>query len=92
MKENKLAQIIVERDYDRFFERWATRLAEELASIGSTIHTIRVDSGPYRSYGIQHILKDNVLELDFYSAVRNGFGSIGISPAELAAELTFEKA
>ena len=75
-------------DYDGFFESWANSLAKELESRKSTITKITVDSGPYRSAGLTYRLNNNVLALDFYSAVRTGFGSIGCTTVELADELT----
>jgi len=82
-----MATINVIQDYDDYFSNWAKSLAEELNNLNSSIKVIHVDSGPYRSYGMQYHLTGNELYLDLYSAVRNGFGSIGCSPKDLAKEL-----
>lgn len=84
-----MINLIVKSDYDGFFEAWSSRVKEELEKKSSTIKEIVVTSGPYRSYGMSYSLnKDKTrLELDFYSAVRTGFGSIGCTPQELVEEL-----
>lgn len=80
-------KIDVLRDYDGYFESWATSLAEELEKLKSSIKVITVNSGPYRNYGMQYNLQGDTLNLDFYSAVRTGFGSIGVTQQELAKEI-----
>ena len=78
-------ELIIHQDYDGFFENWTNQLIKELESNPSnTIKKVEVTSGPFRNYGLDYKKKVNTVYLDFYSAVRNGFGSIGISPAELA--------
>lgn len=81
--------IVIVNDYDGYFQRWSEKLAEELEKVDNeVIKTIRVDSGPYRNSGLSYSLsKDGVLDLDFYSAVRTGFGSIGVTQEDLAKEL-----
>lgn len=86
-------EIIIENDYDGFFEKWTIRLAEELEKRGNRkIVRISVDAGPYRNSGVSYVLKHIQdatfgLHLDFYSAVRSGFGSIGVTQSELAEAL-----
>ena len=79
--------IHVENDFDGYFEAWATELQKELEVIKCPVTKITVDAGPYRPYGLCYSVKSTEVELDFYSGVRAGFGSIGITPAELAAEI-----
>jgi hypothetical protein len=89
MNTANTAKVRIINDYDNFFGSWANELAQELSKLSSSssIQEITVNSGPYRSYGMSYNLKDNVLHLDFYSAARMGFGSIGCTPKELAEEL-----
>lgn len=66
--------IEVINDYDGYFERFVRRM---LAKKGTFEHeVIRIDSGPYRSSAVSYTSKDKILELDFYSALRRGFGSL----------------
>ena len=87
-KTRKAIEITVINDYDGYFRGWAVSLAAELETLNSNIKEIIVNSGPYRSYGMKYIVDDGVVWLDFYSAVRNGFGSIGCTTKELAKTLT----
>lgn len=84
-----MINLIIKSDYDGFFEAWSSRVKEELEKKSSTIKEIVVTAGPYRSYGMTYELNQDKtrLELDFYSAVRNGFGGIGCTPEELVQEL-----
>lgn len=82
-------EIIIQNDYEGYFQRWAERLKEELEARSSNIiQTIYVDSGPYRNCGLSYEVRESKLYLDFYSAVRMVFGSIGISQKEFADLLT----
>ncbi len=82
--------VVVVNDFDGFFEKWSNELAEELEKTNQkTIHTISVTSGPYRSSALTYQLTDTgVLKLDFYSAVRSGFGSVGVTQKKFAQLLT----
>jgi hypothetical protein len=81
--------IVVKRDYDGYFLNWTKQLANQLRRLeNKKIRVIEVNSGPYRSYGMRYDLEGTTLKLDFYSAVRTGFGSIGCTPEQLAKELT----
>lgn len=81
-------EIVVINDYNNYFKNWAENLAKELDSNSNNkIKKITVNSGPYRNHGLTYTRKEEVLHLDFYSAVRTGFGSIGITPKEFAIEL-----
>lgn len=75
--------ICIEKDYDGYFRS----LVEALVLTKTTpfkSKRIIVTSGPYRSYAVQCDLdKDGTLYIDFYSAIRNGFG--GLSEADLKA-------
>jgi hypothetical protein len=39
-------------------------------------HTIEITAGPWRPYAVSYESKDGVLKLDFYAALRAGFGAI----------------
>lgn len=66
--------VVVVKDYDGFFEREAQRVAEQLPQMGLTI---QVTAGPYRPYDVHYHVRKNekIVELDYYAAVRNGFGN-----------------
>jgi hypothetical protein len=72
-------EVVIEKDYDGYFEK-AVRswVAEKVEHGEKFLHsTIVVNSGPYRSCAVD-CTSDGVskLTLDFYSAVRNGFGGL----------------
>jgi hypothetical protein len=72
-------EVVIERDYDGYFEKTVRSWVAEKVEHGEKfLHsTIVVDSGPYRSCAVD-CTSDGVgkLTLDFYSAVRNGFGRL----------------
>lgn len=70
--------IVVLNDFDNYFQRlveeWCKR---KLASkLSFKHHTIQIDSGPYRMDAVTTESKAGVLTLDFYSALRTGFGRL----------------
>lgn len=79
MTQNPPAQdkptIVVESDFDGYFER---RVREILDEIGETpaYGTIRVSATPYLGDAVQYRIENGELHLTFYSALRNGFGSL----------------
>lgn len=77
-------QVKVLRDYEGYFEAEAKRIAEELPQQGITIE---VEAGPYKSQDVYYsVSKDNkTIHLEYYSAVRVGFGSLWHD--EVVAEL-----
>lgn len=65
--------IVVEQDFDGYFERlvrgWVKRKA------GPFKHTeIHITSGPYRPDAVSTFSSGDTLTIDFYSALRTGFG------------------
>jgi hypothetical protein len=82
-----LPEIEVKSDYDGFFERlvrlWVERRVAALTPGDQFAHRkIVISSGPWRSYAVQYEKVDDVLYLDFYSALRTGFGSLGDEEVE----------
>ena len=71
-------ELRVKSDYDRYFEELVDRWIESKRKSGEAFnHTaIVVTAGPYRSAAVSYHSKDGVLHLDFYSALRAGFGSL----------------
>ena len=77
--------VTVENDYDGYFEKTVRSwVAEKVKKGEKFLHsTIVVDSGPYRSCAVD-CTSDGVsrVTLDFYSAVRSGFGRLEDSHVE----------
>lgn len=70
-----MAYIVVKSDYDGYFERWVRAMLERKE--GPARHeTIEVSAGPYRSSAVTYHSDGKTLKLDFYSALRSGFGSL----------------
>jgi len=68
-------QIEVESDYDHYFQNLVESMVE--SKKGEFKHDkIVVSSGPYRPSALTYRSKDKIIYLDFYSAIRNGFGSL----------------
>jgi len=68
-------QIEVESDYDHYFQNLVEGMVN--SKKGEFKHDrIVVSSGPYRMSALSYRSEDRVMYLDFYSAIRNGFGSL----------------
>lgn len=70
-----MPEIVVNSDFDGYFERL---VRAQLAKRGeSRRERIIISAGPWRPYGVAYKISEDgkTLELDFYSALRNGFGS-----------------
>lgn len=67
--------ITVKRDYEGYFEslvrKWISSKTTPFKH-----QEIIINSGPYRVDAVTTHSKGNTLELDFYSAIRAGFGSL----------------
>lgn len=69
----------VDRDYDGYFEALVTRWIDEKAAEGGEFRSARivVSAGPYRPHAVETCGgADGTLFMDFYSALRAGFGSL----------------
>jgi hypothetical protein len=72
-------EIVVDKDFDGHFERLVRGwIAEHQQAGGKFLHqTIKITAGPYRAQAVA--IDSNGIDtvaLDFYSAIRNGFGSL----------------
>jgi hypothetical protein len=67
--------ILIELDYDGYFERLVRNWLDRKEGLyrHSAIH---INSGPYRESAVSYESRDGVLLLDFYSALRAGFGGL----------------
>lgn len=70
--------VVVDRDYDGYFERlvrdWVGRKTSEGRDFNHTV--IHVTAGPYRADALTTRTEDTVLFMDFYSALRACFGAL----------------
>ena len=63
--------IIIERDYDGFFENQVKAAIELNEKNGvPMVSTINLNSGPYRPYDMKFVKASDSCTLDFYSASR----------------------
>ena len=78
--------LTVVQDFDGAFERLVRRWIAR--KVGSFKHTeIRITSGPYRSSAVSYTSRNGVLTLDFYSALRTGFGALSDDDVKALVEL-----
>lgn len=75
---NSKPSIEVEVDFDGYFEALVNQWINEKAREDEEFKhkTIWVSAGPWRSSALSYRSKEDVLYLDFYSALRSGFGSL----------------
>lgn len=71
--------ITIDQDYDGYFEALVRKWCEKKQANGQTFKhdTITIDAGPYRASALSYRSVGNTLHLDFYAAIRVGFGSLG---------------
>ncbi len=67
-----------------YFETLVRRWIDEAESAGHEFkhECVRITAGPWRSYAVMFEREGKTLHLDFYSALRTGFGSL--DPKEIA--------
>lgn len=79
-------KIIVEKDYDGFFEnlvkQWVKRKTEPFKH-----HTISVYAGPWLPDAVSYRSTGGVLAFSFYAALRAGFGALSDSDIEQIIDL-----
>ncbi len=69
-----MTQIKTVTDFDGYF---TAMVSDALKRVGESIYTtIHITSGPYRSYAMDARRSGTELHLDFYSALRAGFGQL----------------
>ncbi len=72
-------KLTIEKDYEGYFERLVKSWIDQKRQAGKEFQhsEIVVTSGPYRSDAVRYrSTKDKILHLDFYSALRRGFGEL----------------
>ena len=74
-------EIVVESDYDNYFLTKVNHWVSTKIRCGEKFHhqKIVISAGPYRPYAVGTASKDGVLSIDFYSALRVGFGELQLS-------------
>ena len=67
-------KLIVLNDYDGYFEALVRGWMGHVTN--PKHHTVQVSAGPYRPDALTYSSKNGVITLDFYSALRTGFGQL----------------
>lgn len=67
-------RIKVESDFDGYFEHRVRAVLSKV--LNCPWEEIYISAGPWRLYGMSASHRGKVLYLDFYSALRTGFGSL----------------
>lgn len=79
-------QIIIQKDFDGYFESLTKRIVAMVKS--PKYKTVNVTAGPYRPYAMDiRKVDDDTILIDYYSAIRNGFGSLSEQDLVEAAAL-----
>jgi len=81
--------VVVKSDYDGYFESWVKGWIQQKVEMGKPFNHKRVviTSGPWRSYAVSFEKAGEELRLDFYSALRAGFGGVTASEIREIIEL-----
>jgi hypothetical protein len=78
-----MPEIEVESDFDGYFEKLVRNWCEQKKTPFRNVKIV-ISAGPYRSSAVTATRRaKNVLGLDFYSAIRTGFGSLSESEVQL---------
>lgn len=78
--------IIVGSDYDGYFEGLTKRIVALVTN--PKYETVIVSAGPYRAYSMYLTkIDDKTCGIDYYSAIRAGFGSLSEDDLISAAKL-----
>jgi len=77
-KIETLPTLVITSDYDGYFGRMVAEWIGRKSTSGAQFkhHTIEITSGPYRNDAVTYVSRNRRLVLDFYSALRTGFGSL----------------
>lgn len=76
-----MVEVIVKSDYDGYFENYVRRMLAQKCEVHIKHKKIVISAGPWREYAVAFKEEGDTLHLDFYSALRTGFG--GINTGEL---------
>lgn len=70
--------IKTEKDYENYFTDWVQEWCNEKQKSGEPFkhNLIVITAGPYRPSAVTYKSEGDTLHLDFYSALRRGFGEI----------------
>jgi len=75
MTNNNLPQLIIKNDFDGYFESlvksWIERKKTDFKH-----SKIVVTDEPWRPYTVSYEIHEDTINLDFYSALRRGFGEL----------------
>ena len=69
-----MTKITVASDYDGYFQKMVADALEKVPEC--KWDEVVISAGPWRSYGMSASKSDRTLLLDFYSALRTGFGQL----------------
>lgn len=73
-----MVEIIAESDYDGYFEEYVRQMVANKGEDKVKHKKIVITAGPWRDYAVSFVDKGDTLHLDFYSALRTGFGKIEV--------------
>ena len=83
-------EVMVEHDFDGYFEHLTRRILARADALGHALKYRRVvvDAGPWRADALSVIHVDaDTVRLEYYSALRKGFGSLSAEDLDAAARL-----
>jgi hypothetical protein len=83
-------EVVVLHDFDGYFEHLTRRILARADALGHALRykVVQVDAAPYRGDGLRVVEVDpDTVRLDFYSALRKGFGSLSAQDLDDAARL-----
>lgn len=85
-------EIKILSDFDGYFKTMVESLIDKKVKAGKEFKhkTIEVSAGPFRAYAVMALesREDNsVMKLDFYSALRKGFGEISEAEIDQIVEM-----
>lgn len=81
--------VIVVSDYDGYFEGLTRKIISLVEN--PKYKNVRVTAGPFRPHALTVNYEDkDTVNFDFYSAIRNGFGSLSEADMYCAAKLLEE--
>jgi hypothetical protein len=79
----------VRTDYDGYFEALVREWIDDKAESGAEFNhgVVTVNAGPYHSYAVSYEKDGTTIHLDFYSALRTGFGNLSAEDIAAIKEL-----
>lgn len=88
--EGREVEVEVVRDFDGYFEHLTRRILARADALGHALKykVVQIDAAPYRADALRIVEVDSdTVRLDFYSALRTGFGSLSAQDLDAAARL-----